>query len=55
MAHRENQLSVKDTSATLVLSSKTLGDLGIPVVLTLAFMKSLDLLDGIGVDLEDFQ
>jgi len=47
-------LSVNDTSAELLFPSKTLGVLGVPVDLTLAFIKSLDLLDGVGVDLEDF-
>ena len=49
-----SKLSVNDTSAALLLPSKTLGVLGVPVDLTLAFIKSLDLLDGVGVDLEDF-
>ena len=49
-----SKLSVNDTSAELLVPSKTLGVLGVPIDLTLAFIKSLDLLDGVGVDLEDF-
>ena len=49
IAGKLSKLSVKDSA--LLFSG--LGVLGVPVDLTLEFIKSL-VLDGVGVDLEDF-